>query len=74
MKHMNNMDNRYFFVSFSHIKGFGNTYLSTSHGDYVNLVALKNYIEKDIKDVVIINIIEMSENDYNLFIRKDVQY
>lgn len=70
---------RYFFISFSHYKhledstvfGDGNIVISTE-GSFPNQAfILKDIQEKnpDVENITILNIIELSEQDYNDFIQ-----
>lgn len=68
------MDKRYFYISYVHTNGVGCIDISTNNGNYVNLKNLVKYLEKDIKGVVIMNIIEMTFLDYKCLTGKDFNF
>ena len=68
---------RYFFASFRHSNGFGNILIEVAGNNYANQVKLTQRIkdrakEKDIdaEDIIILNIVELSKQDYEGFIQE----
>jgi hypothetical protein len=62
--------NRCFFVSFKHAQGFGNVSVVSTNGSYLNLkVLVRQLLQHDgmVAPVTVLNIIELTEDDYNHF-------
>lgn len=60
---------RYFHVAFSHSQGFGSLQYVVNNGKYPTLKELKQQcVDDTTKEAIIINIIELSEIDFNQLI------
>lgn len=60
---------RYFFVSYAFQNGFGNTTTVTESGEFLNHETFVDHIKKSTisTHVIILNIVELSEQDFNDF-------
>jgi hypothetical protein len=60
---------RYFHASFSHDRGFGSIQYISNNGKYPPAKELKKaFMQEDITHCIIINVFELTEEDFNNFI------